>query len=93
MPLVQAALNSKFLTRLGNRCPLNAFTGLSQDSPLTSFTGSNGEKLEVHSMYDRRKTQKKIIRSLMDTLEKIHKEVSDNSSKKWEQSVFPAIKG
>ena len=87
MPVVQSALNNSILERLANRCPLTAFTGLPQDSPLVSFTRKVGEKIQVHSIDDIRSTQQKNIQAMLRALEKMHREVSVQADKRRKAAV------
>ena len=87
MPIVQSALNNTILERLGNRCPLTAFTGLPQDTPLKSITHRIDDVVQVLSCKDLRETQKQNISSLLSALDQMHKEVSIRSSKKRQAAV------
>lgn len=80
MPVVQSALNNTTLDRLGNRCPLTVFTGHAQDTPF-------GGEVQVRSVEDIDKTQQEQLSHLLASLESMHKEVAQKSSKKRQQAV------
>eukprot|EP00171_Calliarthron_tuberculosum_P022775 IDg22775t1 len=87
LPLVQSALNNSVLERLGNRCPLTAFTGLPQDSPLTTITCRRGKVIETHSIAEVRARQRINIDVIYEALDDMHKDISELSSKKQKSSV------
>ncbi len=87
MPVVQAALNNSLSERLGNRCPLTVFTGHPQDTPLTAITQKVGDRTEVHSLGKIRHAQRESIHALLSSLDDMHKDVADKSSRKRKSAV------
>lgn len=87
MPLVQLALNSSNLDRLGNRCPLEVFTSLKPTTPLASITRKNGVESEVHSIELVRAKQRINAERVQQAFDKIHKDVADRSSKRRAKSI------
>jgi len=87
IPLVQSALNNTILARLGNRCPLTAFTGLPQDNPLSTIKTRVGGKLVTRNIEDIRTSQRNKLESLVSALDDMHKQVSEASAKKRQSAV------
>lgn len=87
LPIVQSALNSTRLPRLGNRCPLTAFTGLPQDTPLRTIKTKARKKTTVRSLDDIRALQSEYVDELQSALDSMHKEVASLSSKKRKSAV------
>ena len=87
LPIVQSVLNNSIIPRLGNRCPLTAFTGLPQNTPLTSIKTKIGKKVSVRSIQDIRVVQREYIEKLQAALDGIHKQITTLSTKKRKASI------
>lgn len=87
LPVVQSALNNTILKRLANRCPLTAFTGLPQDTPLSSIIRKSNEIVKVHSVDIVKATRIANLKTLHSSLESMHKEVAEAASRKRESAV------
>ncbi len=87
MQLVQSALNNAPLQRLGNRCPLTAFIGLPQDTPLASIKRKEAGVAKFHRIDYVRALQVMVVDKLQRALDKLHKEVSERSTKKRQAAV------
>ena len=87
LPVVQSALNNSKLPRLGNRCPLTAFTGLPQDTPLATIKMTNKKKIVTRNIGDIRIIQRNNLNELLQALEKMHKEVDILSTRKREAAI------
>ena len=87
LPVVQSVLNNSVLARLGKRCPLTAFTGLPQDTPLTSIKSKLGKQISIRSIAEIRSIQNEHVERLQAALENVHKEVLSESNKKRKSAV------
>ncbi len=58
LPIVQSVLNNSVLPRLGNRCPLTAFTGLPQDTLSPTIKSGAGKKVATSSVEDIQSAQR-----------------------------------
>ncbi len=87
LPLVQSALNNSKIPRLGNRCPLTAFTGLPQDSPLACIKRKEGHVVQVQNFDEVQTRQAIAVERLQRAFESMHKDVAERSSKKRQAAV------
>lgn len=87
LPVVQSVLNNTVLTRLGNRCPLTAFTGLPQDTPLTTITSKAKKNTKLKSIDAIRAKQLIQTENLMNSLDEMHRDMKVKSTKKRENAV------
>ncbi len=87
LPIVQSILNNSMLPRLGNRCPLTAFTSLPQYTPLTSIKTVMGNRVSIRSVEDIQSIQREYIETLQAALDKMHKEVVIASNKKRKSAI------
>ena len=72
LPIVQSVLNNTRLPRLGNRCPITAFTGLPQDTPLTSIKTQVGKKIIVRQKPEIFIKQRENIDEIQAALKSMH---------------------
>ncbi len=87
LPIVQSVLNNTILTRLANRCPLTAFTGLPQDNPLNSVKCQLGKKLVFRTVDSIQSAQREYIEALQNSLEGIHKDIAQMTNKKRKSAI------
>ena len=87
LPIVQSVLKNTRLPRLGNRCPITAFTGLPQDTPLTSIKTKVGKKIVVRKKPEIYANQREYIEDLQMSLESMHKHVVTLSDRKRKLAV------
>lgn len=87
MPLVQSVLNNTVLQRLGNRCPLTAFTGMPQNSPLRSIMVKRNEFCTVRSIQEAQCLQRLQVEKVIAALEMMHRDVKLMSDKKRKTAV------
>ena len=87
LPVVQSILNNTILQRLGKLCPLTAFTGLPQDTPVASIKSRIGKKISMRSIEDIRSIQNEHVRKLQAALEDLHKQVEAESNKKRRSAI------
>ena len=80
LPIVQSVLNSTPVRRLGDKCPLTVFTGLPQDSPLTSVVYKKGEELKTRSLEKVKAQQCIKSERLLKALEDIHRDTAEKIS-------------
>ena len=88
LPVVQSVLNNTPLTRLANRCPLTAFTGLPQDTPLTTISSKSKKNTMIKSIEEIRVKQIIQTESLMKSLQDMHRDIKLSSSKNREDAVI-----
>ena len=81
IPGFQSVLNNIPLVRLGNRCPLTAFTGLPQDTPLLSIKTGIQKNILIKSMDEVRVLQLINAQRLHEALNDIHRDAASRSSK------------
>lgn len=86
-PLVQYYLNNSILPRLGDRCPLTAFSGHPQDSPLSCILLESEETVIVQTIEDVRKAQAINISRVQDFIESMHRDVKERSDKKKKAAI------
>lgn len=87
IPLVQSTLNNSTLVRLGNRCLLTIFTNLAISSPISAIKERRGETVKVHSLSEVRAKQLLNIQQLQKSLDDMHKDVTQRSTKRRRQAV------
>eukprot|EP00171_Calliarthron_tuberculosum_P012252 IDg12252t1 len=87
LPVVQSALNSALLPRLGNQCPLTAFTGLQQESPLRTIAFNRNDIVKLKSISEARAAQALEVSRTIQAMESMHKHVSLLSNKKRQSAV------
>ena len=87
LPIVQSILNNSIVSRLGNRCPLTAFTSLPQDTPLTAIKTQKKGKISIQSIENIESIRRDYISTLHAALEKIHKDIALASSKKRKAAI------
>lgn len=87
IPIVQSALNDSVILRLANRCPLTAFTGLLQDTPLRTIKRSSGKEIVERSLNNIRYVNCVYVTELQNSLEVIHKHFDEFSDKKQRSAV------
>lgn len=87
IPIVQSSLNNSVLSRLGNRCPLTVFTQLPSDSPVTTIKHTTEDVTKVYSIDAVRASQLSNVEVMHRTLEEMHKDVTNRSTKKREEAV------
>lgn len=87
LPVVQSVLNNSILPRLGNRCPLTAFTGLPQDTPLRTIKTNCGKEVTVKSIKNIQEAQHAHVEKLQAALEDIHKHVAETANKKRKSAI------
>jgi hypothetical protein len=80
LPLVQGILNSAILSRLGNRSPLTAMTGLPADHRLASITTSRNIRPRAVNHAETRTFQRQAIESTLRALDSMQKEVAEKTS-------------
>eukprot|EP00171_Calliarthron_tuberculosum_P003012 IDg3012t1 len=85
--MIQSALNSAILPRLGNRCPLEVFTGHPQDGPLRSITATHDDSVKVHTIEEIRAEQILRTNQTLSALESMHRDVQEHSSKKRKKAI------
>lgn len=87
LPIVQSILNNSIIDRLGKHCPLTAFTGLPQDSPLLAIKTNKGERIEVKNIDQVRAEQCMNLTKMQEAFFNMHKTVSASSDRKRQSSV------
>ena len=87
LPVIQSILNNTILRRLGKLCPLTAFTGLPQDTPLASINSRLGKKTSMRSIEGIRSIQNEYVQKLQTALEGLHKKVEAESNKKRKSAI------
>ena len=79
LPIVQSVLNNSMLKRLGNYCPLTAFTGLPQSTPLLSIKNKVNDVVKIHSISKVRAIQAVNTANLQESLNAMHKHVAERA--------------
>jgi len=87
LPVVQSVLNNTILDRLGKRCPLTAFTGLPQDTPLLSIKVEKRKKAKVKTIAEVRALQRVQVERMHSSLDKMHKEVFERTTAKRQAAI------
>jgi len=87
MPLVQSILNNTPLERLGDRCPLTAFTALPADSPLLAVKLDINGQVETRTLEEARARQVIYIQDMHTSIDDMHKEISGPTSKSRKRSI------
>ena len=75
VPLVQHNLNHSPMASLGDRAPMELFTGNKPDNPLSTVLCSNGENIADEEMSIQKLNE--IMTNLSERLKDMHKEVAD----------------
>ncbi len=80
LPIVQSALNTANLKRLGNRAPIEAFLGRKVDTPM-SLIKAGREQIDYESIEEIRIQQVAKIDILLSAVDEMHKKVELLSTK------------
>jgi len=87
VPVVQAILNSTPIARLGDRCPLTAFTSLPADNPLSCIKEAMNGTVRIRSIQGVRAREIMHVEQIMAAVENLHREVANLSSKSRETRI------
>lgn len=87
LPVVQSVLNNSPLQRMNGHCPLTVFTGLPQDTPLTTIKTKGTKPIKLRTISEVRIRQLKEFDALQSSLEGMHRYIKPATDKKRAASI------